>query len=656
MAGTLRNLRATATAEVSNLEQGMRRAAQATRRVGDAAEEASRRGSRAMDNLGQRSRVSMGVIATGGRNAVSGLLQLSSVAGGTAGKVGGLVSTMITGFASGGVIGLGIAAVTSALSFLGAKSEEARRQQEKLREEQAKAAEEAKRLAEEARKAAEQKARDLQVIRDEIALINARSKAEERAIANQIALRKAAAKGPEFEGLERRRQAAEESRRRREEEQKEAEASAARVKREAEQEAEKERREAEAARERTKALVDQARREFEILTLTAEQLEMKRRQQLIQDLINEGKRAEAEAIRQAIKYAEEKQALEEKAKEAKKQAEEAKREEEKRVEARRRLADAAAEEVEKLREERALLAAGTDELRQREERRQREIELIKQYGTEAMKVIQEQRRFWAEEDARAAKKRAEQAVAAKRTEHQAARGVGLDRLDEDGNLVEGSLAAARQERREATRRQKRRRAAIGRRMGRSVHSGQFSGLGGIRSGRRIDQRGPFSSLIEGEGDMGVRRGEGGAVDPGARDPVPGVGAPGDVRPPGFPPPPIPAITPQGGAPVDYRDAPKNLADAAKAAQDTVAALEGLTQPAKDAAEGARKTADAAGELGGPVRELVDGLGSAAEGLGTVQATVKEAVTGVSQVVKAVTELQAEMARLKQALDMIGKAA
>ncbi|MEZ6009671.1 MAG: hypothetical protein R3F05_18180 [Planctomycetota bacterium] len=136
MAGTLRNLRATATAEVSNLEQGMKRAALATRQVGAAAEEASRRGSRAMDELGRRSSVSMGVLASGGRNAVTGLLMLGDVAGGTSSRVGGLLSTMVTGFAGGGAIGLGIAAVTGAIGLLGAETQKAREEQERLRREQ----------------------------------------------------------------------------------------------------------------------------------------------------------------------------------------------------------------------------------------------------------------------------------------------------------------------------------------------------------------------------------------------------------------------------------------------------------------------------------------------------------------------------------------
>jgi hypothetical protein len=659
VAGTLRNLRATASAEVSNLEQGMKRAAQATRQVGVAAEETSRRGSRAMDELGRRGNLSMGVLATGGRNAVSGLLQLGDVAGATSSRVGTLVSTMVTGFAGGGAIGLGIAAVTSALSFLGAESQKAREEQERLRKEQEKAAEEAQRAAERAREAAKQKAEELQQLRDEIELLNARTDAERRGVEGRIALRKAAAKSPEHAALEEDRQEAEARRRRRDEDERAAEASAARVQKEAEQRAERDRREAEARREASRALVEQARREFDILTLSQEQLETKRRQKLIQDLINEGKREEAEAIRQAIEYEKATKGREEKAKEEKKAAEEAKREEEKRVEARRRLAEAADEEVSKLRSEPSLLAAGTDELRKREERRQREIELIKQYGAEAMKVIQEQRRFWAEEDAREAKKKADESKAAKQKSHRESAGVGLDRFDEKGEFVEGSLAEARQARRDATHRQKRERAAKGRRMGRSIHDGRFSGLGGIRSGRRLDQRGPFSSWYGGAGDMGVRGGDEGDDAPGApgfRHP-PDADGPGPT-PPKFPGPPLPAITEgDSGAPKDGRnEATQALDDTAAATREAADALGAIAPSAKEAADGARKTADAAGELGTPVQELATGLTDAAEGLGQVKESVGEAVSGVTQVVKAVNDLRSEMAKLKAALDQLQKAA
>ena len=657
MAGTLRNLRATATAEVSNLEQGMKRAAAATRQVGAAAEESSRRGSRAMDELGRRSSVSMGVLASGGRNAVTGLLMLGDVTSGTSSRVGGLLSTMVTGFAGGGAIGLGIAAITGAIGLLGAETQKAKEEQERLRREQERAAEEAKRAAEAAAERAKQKAEELQQLRDEIDLLNARSKAEQRSVESRIALRRAGAKSPEHRALEEERQQADGRRRRREEEEKAAEASAERARRSAEERAEVERREAQAERERKQALVDQARHEFEILTLSREQLEAKRRQQLIQDLILEGKREEAEAVREAIEYEKEMTAKAERAKDEERAAESAKREEERRLEVRRRLAEAADEEVQHLRQERALLAAWTEELRKREERRQREIELVKQYGVEAMKVIQEQRRFWAEEDARASKEKATQARAAKRAAREGDAGVGLDRIDDDGNLVEGSLAAARQARRDATRRQKRTRAAKARNlMGRSIHDGRFSGLGGIRSGRRIDQRGPFSRWESGTGS-------GDDDAPGDDDVPSGPGHPheggsmGDgSRPPRFPDSP-PVITGTGEAPKDGREeATKALDDTASSTRDAAEALGAIAPSAKEAAEGARKTADAAGELDAPVKDLVTGLTDTVAGLGQVKTSVGEAVTGVTQVVKAVNELKAEMARLKQALDQLQKAA
>ena len=150
------------------------------------------------------------------------------------------------------------------------------------------------------------------------------------------------------------------------------------------------------------------------MTLTAEQLKLKERAKLIQDLITAGKKEEAEAIRQAIEYEKQVKGREEKAKEEKKAAEETRREQERQAEAKGRLAKAADEEVERLRNERALLAAGTDELRKREERWQRVKEIMKEYGAEARKVLVEQQRLWAEEDARDAKKKGdEQAAAAK---------------------------------------------------------------------------------------------------------------------------------------------------------------------------------------------------------------------------------------------------
>jgi hypothetical protein len=198
-------------------------------------------------------------------------------------------------------------------------------------------------------------------------------------------------------------------------------------------------------------------------------------------------------------------------------------------------------------------------------------------------------------------------------------------------------------------------------MGRSIHDGSFSGLGGIRSGRRLDQQGPFSSSYGGAGDMDAGTGRS-YVGPGMREPRRNDPAGGDApTAPTFPSPRPPTVTAgDTGTPRDGREAAdeatKALADTAAGTQATAEAVAALGPPAKEAADGAKKTADAAAELQAPVKEIGTGLTSVVEGLGAVKAEVAQAVTGVGQVVKAVNDLKAEMAKLKAALDQLGKAA
>jgi len=655
VSGTLRNLRTTATAEVSNLEQGMRRAATATRQVGVAAEETSRRGSRAMDDLGRRGGVSLGVVGKGARDASVGLLQLGDVAGATSGKVGGLLSGMVSGFAGGGLIGLGIGVVTGAIALLGSRSEETRKEQEKLRAEQEKAAASAREAAQRATDAAEQKAKELQQLRDEIDLINARTEAERRGVENRVALRKASEKGPEQAKLEAEKQAAEERRRAREVEDQAADASAARSKHDAEVRAELERRAADAQRELTKRLEEQARREFEVMTLTAEQLKTKERAKLIQDLINAGKKEEAEAIRQAIEYEKQMKGREEKAKEEKKAAEETRHEQERQAEAQGRLAKAADEQVEKLRNERALLAAGTEELRKREERWQRVKEIMKEYGAEARKVLVEQQRLWAEEDAHDAKQKAGDAKAKSKGSTKADSGppsMSLDDYDPAGGT--GPNAWLRQQKKAKKQYDKNKRHVANLRA-------EKRGMG-----IRLEDWGDyFSSARSYDPDAKRRKVGSGEDDPSGMPggpPAAGPGLGGDAapRPPSYPEHP-PVITeggdgPPSGSTGGAAEATKALGDTAAATQAAAEAVGQLAAPAKEAADGAKKTADAATELQAPVQELATGLTSAAEGIDAVKATVVEAVTGITQVVKAVNDLQGEMSKLKAALDQLAKAA
>jgi len=655
VSGTLRNLRTTATAEVSNLEQGMRRAAAATRQVGVAAEETSRRGSRAMDDLGRRGGVSLGVVGKGAREASVGLLQLGNAAGATSGKVGGLLSGLVSGFAGGGLIGLGIGAVTGAIALLGSRSEETRKAQEKLRAEQEKAAASAREAAQRATDAAEQKAKELQQIRDEIDLINARTEAERQGVENRVALRKAGGKGPEHRKLESEKQDAEERRRAREVEDQAAEASAARSKRDAEVRAELERRAADAQRELTKRLEEQARREFEVMTLTAEQLKTKERAKLIQDLLTAGKKEEAEAIRQAIEYEKQMKGREEKAKEEKKAAEETRHEQERQAEAQGRLAKAADEQVEKLRNERALLAAGTEELRKREERWQRVKEIMKEYGAEARKVLKEQQRLWDAEDAHDAKQKSGDAKAKSKGSTKADSGppsTSLDDYDPAGGT--GPNAWLRQQKKAKKQYDKNKR---------HVNNLRAEKRG---MGIRLEDWGDyFSSARSYDPDAKRRKSAAGEDDSSGMPGGPPAGGPppgGDAapRPPSYPEhPPVlteGSDTPSRGSTDGAAEATKALGDTAAAAKQAADSLGALAPSAKEAADGARKTADAATALDAPVKELATGLTSAADGLDAVKVTVGEAVTGITQVVKAVNDLQGEMSKLKNALDQLAKAA
>ena len=655
MSGTLRNLRTTATAEVSNLEQGMRRAAAATRQVGTAAEETSRRGSRAMDDLGRRGGVSLGVVGKGAREASVGLLQMGDAAGATSGKVGGLLSGMVSGFAGGGLIGLGIGAVTGAIALLGSRSEDTRKEQEKLRAEQEKAAASAREAAQRATEAAEQKAKELQQIRDEIDLINARTEAERRGVENRIASRKAGEKGPEFAGLETKKQDAEDRRRAREADDQAAEASAARSKRDAEAIAELQRRAADAQKELTKRLEEQARHEFEVMTLTAEQLKTKERAKLIQDLLTAGKKEDAEAIRQAIEYEKQMKGREENAKAQKQAAEETRREQEKQEESRKRLADSADREVERLHNERALLAAGTEELRKREERHQRVNELMKEYGAEARKVLVEQQRLWAEEDAHDAKQKA---ADTKSTTGKGATkadsgppSTNLDDYDPAGGT--GPNAWLRQQKKAKKQYDKNKRHANNLRAEKRGMGIRLEDWGDYFSWTRSYDP-DAKKRASGSGDDGLSAGT-----PDAPPAGPGKGD-GPPQPPTYPSHP-PVITSGGdGAPQNdgaaAQEAAKALGDTAAASKAAAEAVGQLAAPAKDAADGAQKTAEAATGLQAPVQELATGLTSAAEGLDAVKVTVVEAVTGITQVVKAVNDLQGEMTKLKNALDQLAKAA
>ena len=256
------------------------------------------------------------------------------------------------------------------------------------------------------------------------------------------------------------------------------------------------------------------------------------------------------------------------------------------------------ETVEGLRDQVALAKAATDEKRKEIQRQQELNDLRKRGGEEAVR-LQEQLNKLADQAAQ----KAEQA--AKRQARLSDPGMGnrlRGGLDEDGNFQGLGLAAARQARRDANRSRKRRRAQNARDrnvFSRSIHDGQFSGLGGIRSGRRIDQQGPASQWEGGGGDMPRGRGRraGGGRGAGSHDVGDPQGAPGGPNAPGAQSRPT---TSTGGAPADNRDEVNSLAEAEerhkKAVEELLGGLEKASESAQEGAEAATTSADKMDEL------------------------------------------------------------
>lgn len=310
--------------------------------------------------------------------------------------------------------------------------------------------------------------------------------------------------------------------------------------------------------------------------------------------------------------------------------------------------------VQGLKDQLELLKAASEEERKRLERAQQLRDLLKQGGAEAVKAQQELNKLLDEAEAKK-KKAADQATGMKNAGRAGAAGSGLDTLDKDGNLVEGSdtpLADARKARKDAVRHQKRRRAAIGRGMGRSIHDGRMSGLGGIRSGRQ--GLGGFSSWYGGGGDMGVHGGEpdGGEVGPGWKGDKPGGGAPGAAGP--KPPTYAPAITPsaEAGAPGNQglSEGVKSLEEAekvnAEAQKATAESMKGAATKAGEAAGSAKEAAEGAGKLVEGAEQLATENKGLADALGTSgQQTVKTMEAARDAVKKAQEDLKALTDRL-----------
>lgn len=281
-------------------------------------------------------------------------------------------------------------------------------------------------------------------------------------------------------------------------------------------------------------------------------------------------------------------------------------------------------------------------------RQQQMNDVRKKGGEEAVRLQRELNRLVDEQAAKEKK-----AADAKKRDA----GVGGARFDSEGNFQGLGLAAARQARRDALRSRKRRRAERGR-MGRSIHDGRFSGLGGIRSGRRLDQQGPASSLLDPQGDR--EREEQKALNDKrkkaredkaraareARD-----GGPGEA--PTAPSAPPKTVTGKPGGASDFRDGASSLEDAMKLHEET---LKKAAEDMQKAAEKGKESAESAQELAEGTEKLVEAGEEQAAAIGEGA----DAVTGfgakVVEVMKAnatkTTQNTEKLARMEEAMAAI----
>lgn len=297
------------------------------------------------------------------------------------------------------------------------------------------------------------------------------------------------------------------------------------------------------------------------------------------------------------------------------------------------------------------LARATTEEQREQVAREHELQDVRAKGGEEAVRLQKELNRLKDEQVEKEKKAAE---AAKRDP-----GVGGARFDSEGNFQGLGLAAARQARRDSLRSRKRRRAERGR-MGRSIHDGSFSGLGGIRSGRRIDQEGPGSSFIDWEAKReqerqkalnDKRKKEREERERAARDAA--DGGPGAA--PEAPNAPDKATTPQGGAAKDFRDGAQDLEGAMKLHEET---LKAAAEAQKKAAEKGKESAESAKELAEGAEELVKAGDEQAQAIGKGAEAVAGFGAKVVEVMKAnatkTNENTEDLKRLRQDLETIQK--
>lgn len=314
--------------------------------------------------------------------------------------------------------------------------------------------------------------------------------------------------------------------------------------------------------------------------------------------------------------------------------------------------DAENEAAKQLQRQLELVTATSEQERERIRRAHELADLQEKAGAKAVQI---QQQLNALKDQQVAKER-EAARAAKEASgaNGVALGAGKYSIRADGTMDKG-LARSRQARRNANRMRKYQRQERARRSaGRSIHDGSFSGLGGIRSGRRVDQQGPFSEWYGGSrgpedgGGGGQFRGKPGG--PGKRPGDDGSGPPTGPQPP-KPLEPVVTGKPGEGAKGATPDFAKVTEDAAKAAAEQAEAVgkatESMGEAAEKGAEGAASAKDlakGAEDLAKATTEQQEALDKAADAMGAKDAANVETHRATTRKVQELTQRQEQIQR------------
>lgn len=652
------------TARTDEYERKMKASRAAVRDFGTEAANSAKRGGDALEGLGRKGGVSFEALSKGSRSAVAGILELGGAAGRTAGPVGGLIGNLVQGFGQGGMIGLGISAVTGLIGLLGQESERAREAERKAAEERQRAAEKAQADAERAREAAAQRAKAQAEYQDnlrrEIELLNARSESERRSIENAHKLADARERGGAAgAALERERQAAEEQKRYRDEAAKADEDAAKRREAAARQAEQAAQAQAERERDVREQLRKQVEERLRIASLTEEQKKHAQDLGLIEKARAAGLKQEADALEgyvkqllEAEKATKARTEAEKLLEQARKAAEHAQGEVDKQKKADEDKKQARADYIAQLRESLLLAQAETEEKKKQIEREHELAVARMKGGKEAEDLVKQKHQADDKAEARAkAPRQADSGPPSTNLEdYDPASGVGPNTW-----LREQKKARRKYEKNKRNlanlKAEKRSRATMGEGEEGLWEWGLTGGEGGFdyeakRKKKKAEQKkqeaaaAAQAAVVQGAAAADVRQ-EGG---------TPQYGGPTDFRP----------TTPSGGgqAPADNRgaeDAAKNLEEAIKKHEEAMAkageALKGAATAAQEGAPKAEEAAKGAEDLVKSLEEQSKALTDLASALG--EKGGKE-VQVLQELAKKLQDQAQELKKQKEQLDAIQK--